>query len=72
MIPKKEKNILKKRWLYFIAIAFIFIPLPFILILLEGVFNNNADKRYPLQAFQVGLIGSEVVYFRGCITKILL
>lgn len=56
MITRKEY--FKKRWLYFIAIAFIFI-VPFI-ILLEGVFNNNADKRYPLQ-LSVVIIG--VVYF---------
>ena len=55
MIARKEY--FKKRWLYFIAIAFIFI-VPFI-ILLEGVFNNNADKRYPLQ-LSVVIIG--VVY----------
>lgn len=56
MVSKKEY--LKKRWLYFIAIVFIFI-VPFI-ILLEGIFNDSADKRYPLQ---LSVVISGVVYF---------
>lgn len=56
MVSKKEY--IKKRWLYFIAVAFIFI-VPFV-ILLEGIFNNNADKRYPLQ-ISVVIVG--IAYF---------
>lgn len=56
MITRKEY--FKKRWLYFIAVAFIFI-VPFV-ILLEGIFNNNADKRYPLQ-ISVVIVG--IAYF---------